>query len=182
MNRRTLLVPLYQMDHPQTIQFMELVAEPCYQQDSPYSALCGLGLDKAIAIAEQALEYVGKPDHPAALYWRNPIATLTQVEGISLAMALGLWAMNQATGYERIIVSGRLTPRADIVGSCLSMQSLAAVSALQQNATLTCLLMPVSHTVSDDQRTAIRQMAAIGIKVYPVSTLLQALHVCFSSP
>lgn len=176
MKRRTLLVPLYQLDQPESIRFMELIAESPCPEKNIFSSLRGLGLDKAIQAAVTALRRLRKPQAPAALYWTNPISNLTQVDGVTLALAIGAWAMAQTQGYQRIIVCGRLTVDNQIVSTGYWQQTYAAILGLPSTTEASCLIVPFNLIDNPEQQTAIQ---ALGIAVYPVATLDQALHFCF---
>jgi hypothetical protein len=181
MKRRTLLVPLYQLDKPQSVQFMELIAEASYQQGNSFAQLGGLGLDSAIQMATSALQRFKKPHSHTALYWTNPSSNLLAVDGVTLALVLGAWAMEQPAGYERIIVSGRLTAQNDIVSNGYFSQSCAAVLALQAVSSATCFIVPISAIESHEQQIWLNRLRTQGVDVYPVATLDQAVRVCFSS-
>lgn len=189
MKRKTLLTPVFQLDRPSLNGFVEFLVEPQpNRQNQPwFRHLQGLGLEKAIQLAERTLAGLEPSQRAVDVYWTNPSLSLNHTEGVALALALGVSVLDDRCSYNEIIVMGRLNPweaidgqRATIEDTGYTMPSLATVAALGFRAEPTCLILPVDPNLSPDRQALLAQIEQLGIDVYQVGTLDAAIAACLS--
>lgn len=180
MNRCTLLVPWHPIDKPQTVQFMEFIAESSHDSGRMFANLAGLGLDKAISAATSVLRSMNKSQLSTALYWTNPGLNLTGFESVTLALILGVLSQEYLSGYERIIVSGRLNQRNEIVKSSCLQYLYTAILSLRQINSSSCLILPKTVAENSEQHMWLKDIKESGIDVYTVANLSEAIQQCFS--
>lgn len=178
MNRRTILIPLSQMDQPNLVRFMELIVEPREGKDKTFSQLRFWGLNSAINKAKQLISCLKHAPEPSVLHWVNPNPNISGFDGIALGLAIGSYAMNQPNGYRKIFSLGKLTADNILIGNGYIEQALSALSVLPpQNNVSRCLIMPLLIKTSPKIRDLLGRIQSLGIDVYPVATLDQAMHI-----